>query len=433
MTAEPHFDTMTITSPKRVRTHSNGWDAHFPYYAGYPATFAFHLIKSAQLGEGARVYDPWNGSGTTTSTANALGYHGIGVDLNPAMVIIAKARALQPTEADSLLPLANELLNKSKSICGQSPNDPLLYWFTAEAAAAVRSIETSIRKVLIGDPTHLEPANTVDRMSSIASIFYVALFAVCRSITSVFKTSNPTWLRYARSDDELLSLEEGELPSRFLYQVQAMAQSLTMSGPQPSHCHPTLLLGNSVEDNVEPNSIDFVLTSPPYCTRLDYTSATRVELAIAQPLFNADVTEISRQMVGSTRAPVVELEPQPHWGKTCLDFIAAVSSHRSKASSGYYRRNHIDYFDKLDRSLGALGRSLKCNGAAVIVVQDSYYKDVHNDLPRIVTELCESHSLHLKRREDFRAKVTLAASHPHFSKYLKPKGATEAVLCFSKT
>ena len=41
-------------------------------------------------------------------------------------------------------------------------------------------------------------------------------------------------------------------------------------------------------------------------------------------------------------------------------------------------------------------------GRAVLVVQDSYYKDVHNDLPTITAEMAQSVGLKLQRREDFR-------------------------------
>ncbi|WP_410712175.1 DNA methyltransferase [Bradyrhizobium sp. BEA-2-5] len=50
---------------------------------------------------GQVVLDPWNGSGTTTSVANGAGLTAVGIDINPAMAVVAKAR-LSPTTTKDL-------------------------------------------------------------------------------------------------------------------------------------------------------------------------------------------------------------------------------------------------------------------------------------------------------------------------------------------
>jgi hypothetical protein len=69
------FDRLQIVSPKRTPAGQSGWDGFFPYYAGYPETFARSLLKSAALPRGASVLDPWNGSGTTTYSAAQPSYN----------------------------------------------------------------------------------------------------------------------------------------------------------------------------------------------------------------------------------------------------------------------------------------------------------------------------------------------------------------------
>src|SRR3989338_5969494 len=97
---------LQILSPKRNKRLQTGWEGFFPYYAGYPELFARELLMSANLPRHAGVLDPWNGSGTTTFTASALGLSSIGIDLNPVMIVVARARLLPPSEADHLRPLA---------------------------------------------------------------------------------------------------------------------------------------------------------------------------------------------------------------------------------------------------------------------------------------------------------------------------------------
>jgi hypothetical protein len=126
------------------------------------------------------------------------------------------------------------------------------------------------------------------------------------------------------------------------------------------------------------------------------------------------------------------IEPHLDWGDTCATFLRNLKAHPSKASSGYYYLTHLDYFQKIKNSIGLAATTLKEDGLAIFVVQDSYYKDIYNDLPKIITEISESQKLRLRRRDDFRISRTMAGLHPHSRNYEKPFGALEAVLCFQK-
>ena len=106
--------------------------------------------------------------------------------------------------------------------------------------------------------------------------------------------------------------------------------------------------------------------------------------------------------------------------------------HPSKASGGYYYKTHLDYFDKMARSLSRVTTALKPGGRAVFVVQDSYYKEIHNDLPQIVKEMGGKHGLKLSKRKDFHLR-SMSDINPGRKNYERPSGATESVLCFIKT
>jgi len=48
------------------------------------------------------VVDPWNGAGTTTVAAAASGLNAMGFDINPAAILIGRARLLKSDVADSI-------------------------------------------------------------------------------------------------------------------------------------------------------------------------------------------------------------------------------------------------------------------------------------------------------------------------------------------
>jgi DNA modification methylase len=429
--------SLKIGSPKRTTRTQVGWSAFFPYYAGFPETFARNLLASADLPVGATILDPWNGSGTTTFAAAQLGYASRGFDLNPVMVAVAKSRLLAATEADSIEPLAKEVVRSAREQPAALENDPLAVWFGPSTTAHVRAIEASIRRHLVGTMTIAPDGAHLEKMSSIGATFYVALFSVCRQLVARFQSSNPTWLRTPRDEEVRIGAWRSSIETSLVETLRSMAMVLADKSKQTDLLMSELGkceigVADTAATDLNAESVDLILTSPPYCTRIDYTAATRVELAAIAPLVEAAPKDLARQMIGSTCVPTREITPSADWGETCRAFLNAVRSHSSKASGGYYYKTHLDYFDKMSRSIPRLSNALKENATAVLIVQDSYYKDVHNDLPQIISEMAKNRGLKLTRRENFHLKRSMSDVNPRSRVYGRPRGATEAVLCFQK-
>ncbi|MGK7755148.1 DNA methyltransferase [Roseovarius sp. C03] len=432
------FDELSIVSPKRNKRLQTGWEGFFPYYAGFPELFANEILKSAGLAEGAKILDPWNGSGTTTYAADRLGFSSVGLDLNPVMVIVARARLLAPSEADHLRPLAATILSQARAAQGTlDPEDRLLAWLAPETARFVRAIEKNIRRSLVGSLTKSADGIHLDRISGTAATLYVALFGMCRRLVAPYRSSNPTWLRCPKPQEQKVAVSMASIASWFAANVRGMTRALVAlqetadGGESFSKSCTSILRANTTSVSLDPESVDFVLTSPPYCTRIDYTAATRVELAVLAPLLATDAKSLGQQMIGSTQVPGHTIAVSEEWGETCGKFLEALRSHHSKASSGYYYRTHLDYFDKMSCSLARVSKALKPGGSAVLVVQDSYYKNLHNDLPVMMAEMAANHGLTLGRRDDFHLR-SMSDVHPGRKTYDRPKGANESVLCFSK-
>lgn len=226
---------LRIDSPKRNSHAQTGWEGFFPYYAGFPENFARTLLESAQLPAGAVVLDPWNGSGTTTYAAAHLGLTSCGFDLNPVMIIIARARLLAASEADSIEPLGAELTKCARAARTLDEDDPLCGWFGPNTAGHIRGIERSIRRHLIGAMTIAPDGTYLDRISGLGATFYVALFSVCRDLTTRFQSSNPTWLRYPRGGESRIRASRALIVERLKENLGAMASALVtksgLSGP----------------------------------------------------------------------------------------------------------------------------------------------------------------------------------------------------------
>ena len=125
-------------------------------------------------------------------------------------------------------------------------------------------------------------------------------------------------------------------------------------------------------------------------------------------------------------------EPPRSWGRKCQTALKSIASHPSKASDTYYLKTYLQYFAGLSESLGELHRVSKPSASIALVVQDSYYKDVHVDLAGIVVEMTRKLGWRLHNRHDYDVPTTIAATNPNSRSYRDTFDAIESLLVFRK-
>lgn len=425
---------MLETNPKRESsTGSLNPGRWFGYYAGYSRRFVQDTIEFLRLRPDDPVLDPWNGSGTTTEVLHEAGLVGKGFDINPAMVLVAKARLLRSDVTPSHLSLCDTILGSTKQAESVLPEEPLSVWFSPSSAAALRRIECSIQRVLIpGGYQRLAASATLGHVSPLAAFFYVALFRTIRQFLGAFVASNPTWIKDPASSSARLRPSTGTLHEAFRSEVSLMFDSAGPFHARPATTRAHVEIGDSMSLSLENGWAMAVIGSPPYCTRIDYAVATKPELA-ALGMTSAEFRTLRSRMVGTPLVVDGSLEPDKRWGETCARFLERVRRHYSRASKGYYFKNHLQYYRCLFASVSEIDRVLRRpDGRAVLVVQDSHYKDVHNDLPRITAEMLSHFGFGLVARRDHYLTRTKAAVNTRSHKYRTKSDATESVLLFER-
>ena len=408
----------------------------FPYYAGYSASFATNLLQSMKLGKGALVLDPWNGSGTTTSAAVQLGCSVVGQDLNPVMVLVAKAALLPRSEVSSLVPLAKSILSSIQpEVESGLHEEPLEKWLSRRSAKFFRAIETNINQVLVSHQKYLQLTSNLSLggTSPLAAFFYLSLFAVARRLLLSFIPSNPTWVKTPALASNRLKPADETIRELFIEEITSLAlrKEHCMWEPEIDH-RATILLGSSEKLSLSNASVDAVITSPPYCTRIDYAVATSIELAVLR-LSVSEFTTIRRSLMGASTVSAEMPSIYASWGETCVQFMERLYEHPSKASKTYYFKNHLQYFCALNQSLNELSRVLSPSGVCVLVVQDSYYKELKNDIAGIAVDMAKNAGISIRLRNDFSSNRSMASINKKAREYLEKRITTESVLCFSRT
>lgn len=426
---------MLTNNPKQQRRmrQQPGW---FGYYAGYSPSFVDEALTYLDIDEDAHVLDPWNGSGTTTDVADRRGFRSYGYDLNPAAVLVARARLLRSDVRPSHRSLGQTLVRDGAKLSASDflPEEPLLVWFSPQAASFLRGLERAIQRDLISPSAYVRIAAkaSLADVSPLAAYYYVALFRTVRRLLVAFKTSNPTWTRFPASPRHRLRSSNESICSTFIEEVERMFAGMNEAAATTTSAR--VDVGDSTSIILDEGTIDAVVSSPPYCTRIDYAVSMRPELAVLG-MTTAEFRALRLAMLGCTilgedRAPTAVPKD---WGTCCAKLLDGIRRHPAHGSASYYHPTHVSYFASLYSSYSEIARVLRPGRHAILVVQDSYYKNLHTDLQTITTQMCESLGLSPQLRRDFSSRNTKAAVNTRRLKYRNTADATESVLVFRRS
>ena len=175
---------------------------------------------------------------------------------------------------------------------------------------------------------------------------------------------------------------------------------------------------------------DFILGSPPYCTRLDYGIATRVELSVLG-LSAGEQSTLRRSLLGTTTVPASPPSGS-HLGTGAVQLLDNIKGHHSKASATYYWKWLAQYLCGYAASLAQLAHIAAEPGTITLVVQESFYKDIHIDLATLTEEALEFEGWYLCRSYAFASRRSLAQINPRAEAYRTGYTPKESVLFFRR-
>lgn len=427
-------DSLEILNPKLKPIKKGGQSnsALFSYYAGFSENFTLNLLDQLTYkNKQSTIFDPWNGSGTTTFSAYKLGQNAIGNDLNPVMLIIAKARLINALDLSSLDAICYTIFHNSSRDKNHLPyeSDPLNTWFSDKSCVLLRKIENSINKnfICFNSYSSLTENSALNKLSTIGAFVYVVLFKTIKTLLKAFIPSNPTWVKKPKKEEEKLEVSYIDIRNTFFSILDDTVKSHVFNDSLNTNASVNLHLNSSTSLSQTNQSVDIILTSPPYCTRIDYAIATSIELATIRV---TDIRSLRENLIGTSTVKKEIMTPNPLWGETCNTFLKSVQEHTSIASSTYYYKNHLQYFDDIYKSIEQISRILKLNGLFISVVQNSFYKEINNDLAKTLGEMSQNCGLNLIREDHFPTKTNMSSINSKSNRYISKKQISESVLIF---
>jgi DNA modification methylase len=381
-----------IANPKRGKLERKGLHGWHPYYAGYSEAFVNSVLESLDLKGTPLVLDPWSGSGTTGMVACRRGIRSIGIEINPAMVIFSTAKfALNFSTRPSIEKRLEKVITKAIALSeSEALQDSLRDILSPSAARYVGATFNSIRTIRAASPDLRIPGSSAlsrefEKKEPLFALFEAALYRFVRELAGIRRASNPTWLK---SSEKRRTTSEANFYQEYRNIVSNMLDDLEntdRSGVNSSFSAPIIIEGDSRSLPIKTETIDAIVTSPPYLTRIDYAMSTSPEL-----LLIGGGAYLRRMREISIGAPVIvekNFTSKKEWGFKCLALLKQVGAHASKASRSYYLPFMHRYFDDIYKSNLELSRVLKKKGKMFVVVQSSYFKEIEIPLGEIFLEM----------------------------------------------
>jgi hypothetical protein len=345
----------------------------YRFVLSFPPHLVRNYINEFKLSSDSCVLDPFCGTGTTLVEAKKLGIKSIGFEANPVVQMCASAKVDWDIITSDMLAEAEII-----STAAQSKID-----FSTEQIKLPEDKEKLIIKNSISpSPLHkiLILENIINNFDSKYEKFYKT--ALAREI--VFSYSN---LKFGPEVGvKKKKLDDVDVVSLWFNRVKIIINDINENS-ENKDIFSKVILGDSRNDlNLIPDeSIDAVITSPPYPNEKDYSRTTRLESVLLNFICDkSDLRRIKKSLLRSNTRGVYKDDDDVKWiqnNKTVNDLATKIENRRLELgkTSGfeklYYRVVKL-YFGGMAKHLNDLKPKLK-NGARLAYVvgdQFSYFR-----------------------------------------------------------
>lgn len=228
--------------------------------------------------KGHTVLDPFLGSGTTIVEAQRLQRRGIGIEINPVAARVAEAKTL-PLEAPKVKRLVDQIRAKAKyalSINDIGTNGSLV----PESVQLEKWYNEKVQKELTQLRAYVSRTKDEERIISEA-IFSSILLRVCREIRHWGYVCDNSTPKGDYGKDVIKEFDRDLLDLVSAYEERDRYIDAGNDDKVPLRdkiIDASIICGDSrnVADLVQSDSVDLVVTSPPYFGVADYVKAQRL-------------------------------------------------------------------------------------------------------------------------------------------------------------
>jgi len=234
----------------------------FRYSAGFSAQWVKEVVRDLAHSNSITLFDPFVGSGTTVLAGEECGIKSFGIEAHPFVVRVAKAKLLWDEDVNAFRNFAMDVLQYAQSLADAPKSYPKLI-HKCYSEDALNELDKLRRAWL-----HKNDGSAVSELT------WLALVGILRT-TSSAGTAPWQYVLPRKAKKEPMRPYEA-----FVGQIRMMVQDMLYFQSVVKERK-----GEIFEDDartcskIEDDSVDLIITSPPYTNNYDYADATRLEMS----------------------------------------------------------------------------------------------------------------------------------------------------------
>lgn len=398
----------------------------YRFVLSFPPHLVRRYLEKFGVEEGCRVLDPFCGTGTTLVECKKLGIENVGVEAHPMTHFASSVKVDWTPEPANLLEHAGEIAEATRTkLAEEGIDDDQVYdpdsLFGAWNGDGLRTLPEESQNLLLRDSISPLPLHKTLVLLDCMERYHVAehgrherlaLAKVLVSGVSNLRFGPEVGVGPAKPDAPVI------LP--WLSGVRKMAEDLSelrLIEEVPSAAYHAD--SREALRVLEPNSIDAVITSPPYPNEKDYTRTTRLETVLLGFVNDkAGLRDLKQGLVRSNTRGVYKADDDDRWvaGHQEIERIAdAIEARRIELNktSGFerlYARVTKLYFGGMARHLTDLRRVLRPGAHLAYVVGDqASYLRVMIRTGQLLGDIAESLGYELVGIDLFRTRLSTAS------------------------
>ncbi len=240
----------------------------YRYSAGFSAEWVESMINeylaSSQLSKDAvTVMDPFAGSGTTLLVCDKMGISSIGYEGHPFVYKVAKAKLSWPADTDLFIREADKILDCAKHLKTKMYTYPDIVYKSYDI--------DNLKKI-----NYLRKALEINKDDT--DEYLLAWMNFISILRSASHAGTATWQYVLPNKTKARVADAYEA---FQKQTDIMCGDMQYMQAHSHESKANLLFQDAREDSDVPaDSVDLIITSPPYANNYDYADATRLELSV---------------------------------------------------------------------------------------------------------------------------------------------------------
>ena len=354
----------------------------YRFVLSYPPHLVRDYVNRFGIKEGQSVLDPFSGTGTTVVECKKLGIQGLGVEAHPLSHFAGMVKVDWSIDPDQLLEHSHVVADAALAMMERQGISDEPQSAVTKLPKGLRSLPAEQMDLLLKDSICPLPLHkTLVLLECLSQNRNEAVSGHQRLALAKALVSGIGNLRFG--PEVGITKPKVDVPTikHWLKNVGKMAEDIRLLRKLGDLPRAQVLRADSrdIKHVLEPNSVDAVITSPPYPNEKDYTRTTRLESVLLGFLQSkAQLQEMKRELVRSNTRTVYKGDTDDQWvsGNQRIEtLVAQIDARRIELgkTSGFerlYGKVTGLYFGGMARHLAELRTILRPGARLAYVVGD---------------------------------------------------------------